>query len=520
MAPRQSGPLTPGSGRRGYLIYQYGTHFWVPIVDADWSGGIVRDTPRVGIPQGHVYDSADYLLHQPGIAQKRGGTSYAGPALSGHSDIGVVGVSYAPYPAGSQLIAVGDSGWLYTVASGATTAVASLGNQFSPLLDTMKFRVGGGKNILVITANDGLTAPKAYDGSSVTNLGGSPPAGKFAELYKSRLVLGNISGNENRLFFSPTPDITSTWDTTNSWIDCDYQITGIAALMNTLLVFSAGHTERIIGSTPPPNSDMDRAMLWPVGCTDARSIVVDSQQVIFANQRGVFLTNGSSYVSLTDQGGVGTYWSSLLTGYKASDWVISAGMMRANYLVVSITDSGGALVATLMCNVARRAWWRLTNIQARMFSRAVGVADELYYADRVSPRVVGLSSIWSPTATNKNDANGTAVTPMIEFRTMGDGTGVKQFGFGRLSFDMRDAATDNPTMAITVKSGIEADTSSTPAESPLTETTTADRKRFSVAKSSQSVTIKLQQTNASSKTELYALEVDERGHSDTAEGIS
>jgi len=41
-----------------------------------------------------------------------------------------------------------------------------------------------------------------------------------------------------------------------------------------------------------------------------------------------------------------------------------------------------------------------------------------------------------------------------------------------------------------------------------------------VSKSAQSVTISLQQTNASSKTELYALEVDERGHSDAADGIS
>ena len=58
---------------------------------------MVRDTPRVGIPVGHVYDAADYLLHQPGVAQKRGGTSYAGPALT--SATYGAACAYAPFPA-------------------------------------------------------------------------------------------------------------------------------------------------------------------------------------------------------------------------------------------------------------------------------------------------------------------------------------------------------------------------------------------------------------------------------------
>jgi hypothetical protein len=40
-----------------------------------------------------------------------------------------------------------------------------------------------------------------------------------------------------------------------------------------------------------------------------------------------------------------------------------------------------------MCNVPRRAWWRLTNVQGKMFAQGVGKQDELYYADQTAARV-------------------------------------------------------------------------------------------------------------------------------------
>jgi len=72
---------------------------------------------------------------------------------------------------------------------------------------------------------------------------------------------------------------------------------------------------------------------------------------------------------------------------------------------------------------------------------------------------------------------------------------------------------------VAVKTGIEADASATPSESPLAETSTADRKRFSIAKDSQAVTISLTQSNASSKTEIYALEADVRSHPISKDGV-
>jgi hypothetical protein len=512
---RSAGP-TISSGRRGYLRYQYGEHFWIPEVLADFSKGMVRDVARVAIPDGSVYDSADYLLDLPGVARKRGGTSFGGPALTGSSF--VVGLAHVPFPGGTglQLLAVGSNGHLYNVLPGSMTDVGALS-----ATDYMDVAVSPGATYAIFPHGGGQT--QKYDGATISGLDGSFGHGHITS-YKARLV---GSGNVvlNRLYFSPTPDVNSTWDTTNSWIDCDNQISGLAALNNALLIFSAGAMERIIGSTPPPNSDMDRAPVSNVGCTDSRSIVSVSPYVYFANPQGVFLTNGSTPVSLTAEGGISTYWRSLFSGYvaavpvpSASTWTISAAFW-GGFLFVSVLDNSRNLVATLMCKVSTRAWWRLTNVKAMCWANSMD-GTELWYGDGASGRVIAMSSIFNPSASNKLDANGTAVTPTIELRPVGQGTGTKAYAWGHVDFDMRDAASDNPTMAVTVKMGTEADTILTPPESPLVETSTLVRPRFQINRNDQACTVALTQSGPSAKTEIYAVEVQNRPQSLVGEGVT
>jgi hypothetical protein len=475
---------------------------WQPLAEVDWSRGMIRDAPRDAIGKSGVYDSADFLLHQQGFAFKRGGTAYAGPALAGASY--VTTVVYAQFPPGAKLVAVGNDSHLYTVDPGSTVDVT--GTIGANVRDNPKLRIGGGKNLLIFPNADGVTGPTKYDGSAnSTLLAGSPSPGRYTAIYKTRLVLGNSSSNPNRLYFSPTPDIEATWDTANSWIDCDYMVTGLAALHNTLLIFSLGNTERIIGSTPPPGSDMDRAPVGSVGCTDARSIVVQEGSAIFANPRGVYMTNGAGFASLTTDGLIESYWQTLLAGYDRSTWIISGGIYRSFY-IVSITNGAGANVATLVCNIPKRAWWRLTNLNAVMWGNAVVAQEELYYADRSSNRVVAISGMFTPTAANKLDANGTPVQPLLEMRMIGEGTGLKAYGDAHLTYDMRDAATDSPALAVSAAPGVEALNFAAVSESPLLAVPNATRRRLTVSKDTQGLSLRFAQSGPSAKTELYAVE--------------
>src|SRR4051812_39106327 len=77
-------------------------------VESDFSLGMKRDAPRSALPPGSVWNSTDFLLDQPGVARKRGGTAFASPALSGATY--VAAVVYAEFPAGNQLVAVSQSG--------------------------------------------------------------------------------------------------------------------------------------------------------------------------------------------------------------------------------------------------------------------------------------------------------------------------------------------------------------------------------------------------------------------------
>jgi hypothetical protein len=121
------------------------------------------------------------------------------------------------------------------------------------------------------------------------------------------------------------------------------------------------------------------------------------------------------------------------------------------------------------------------------------------------------SGFFAPTSANKADADGTAVAPILETRPFGNFPALAAFGKGKITLDMRDAASDNPTMAVSVAAGIEATSYGAVAESPLSETTDAARLRFSTGKRSQAVSLKFAQTGASSKTEIYSVELDTRG---------
>src|SRR4029077_5728787 len=116
-----SAGATAASGRRGYLRYLYGNHFWIPELLADFTRGIVRDTTRDAIPENGVYDSVDFLLERPGVAYKRGGTVFQSTAVSGGGVVGLWRVAAPESPGDPRVVAIGSSGanrTLFDVTSG------------------------------------------------------------------------------------------------------------------------------------------------------------------------------------------------------------------------------------------------------------------------------------------------------------------------------------------------------------------------------------------------------------------
>jgi hypothetical protein len=527
-----SAGINASSGRRGYLRYLYGNHFWIPELLADFTRGIVRDTTRDAIPANGVYECIDFLLDRPGVAYKRGGCAFQSSQIGAAGSGILVAIAAPEYPGDPRVIAIGSTGatrTLYDVTGGSAGAGISLGTTEpyeNPPLYVDK---------LIITDGRGALPPKkAYlSGGSVAvaDLGGSPPNAKVSCVHVSHLVLANSTANPNRIWFSPVPDIEAAWDTANSWFDVPHEVTGLASLQGVLIIFTRGETWRILGDVPPghPNFNMELQPLATVGCIDARSIVKMNGLVYFAHESGMYYTNGAAPASIThraDATGVGNLWADALAGYSPMlGSVVCAGVYLNKHLFVTVrhadTDPQAGARYQFLYYEPTGSWVELSDgVTATMYATSFAPIVELYAAagDFADPvRALKMSGLFKPSASNKADANGEAVAPTLTFRTLTDGVGLKAWGRARLTYDMRDAASDNPTLAVAAARGMEATSFAT--MSTLAESTDTVRQRFSVACDSQAMTIRLTQSNASAMTELHALEVESRPYPRAAEGV-
>lgn len=476
-----------------------------------------RDSGRDDMPKDSAWNLVDYLVDLAARLRKRGGHSYASPDLSTIKATAsyVIGGIYAPYTAGDANIAIDEDGEVYKVVSSASATDVGLGVTVAqnPVMHRDK---------VIVVAGGGATAPKKVMSSagtlSVSALSGSPPPAVYATVFKDRTVMAystsaDATGHKmvERVWFSD-PGNPESWDTVNTYWDFSNPVTGLAAIQNVLLVFHKGYVSRLRGSIPPPKSDFQADdPKWTVGCADARSIAYWGENVIWASAEGIYLTDGALYDDVTQQAGMKTYWQETLASYSAATYTIAGGVIRDDYWYSVM--NGSSFVDAGSINLPSRSWVRHSNIDAVAMWVAQGVTDELYFGRRGAARVGKLSSVYMPDASVKNDANGTAVTPILETPFYKDRPGKKRWWRFYLAYDLRDAASDNPTLTASYITSPEATsyTSVTGLDgnaAPLAKTTEYTRQRRFLNKAANGMAFKFAQSGASSDTRIYELEAE------------
>lgn len=468
-----------------------------------WSLGMRRDESRENMPEGSCYNLVDYFPDRLGAPlTKRGGWTYASQAIAASY---IVGGAWAPFTAAAKNCALSNTGELYTIAADGTATDVGAGT-------IPKAPLAFHRNTLILTGSDGVTAPKAFTGVAVpAALAGSPPTAIYGAVYKDRTVLANTLAEPQRAWFSPAGNPAGTWDTATSWIDADYPVSGVASLRNALLIFSTFQVERIIGATPPPGTDMARQPLFQPGCIDARSIVIADDTCYFANPTGLYQTDGAAILDVTEKGGMKRYWQELFSTYT-STWTVTGVRLR-NWVVYSVMD-GATFKDAFAVDIASRVWVRLSNMKFLGAWQSIEAAPESFFGWRGGPRVGKLSSLFTPTAGVKNDADGVAVAPQMETAWFPLGAAPAALRDIYAAYDIRDAATDDPVLTMgyllspesTVYTTVVAADGTSPY--PLAETTQYTRVRRNVRKSTFGVAVRLSQSNASSDTRLYRLEAD------------
>ena len=108
---------------------------------------------------------------------------------------------------------------------------------------------------LIMSSDSTTDVPLTYDGTNVTNLGGSPPAFSFSCVHKNHVFAAGVASLPSRLYYSKTLDAADWSDATAGYIDIDPndgdKITGIASYKDNLWVFKGpykGSIHRIAGS--------------------------------------------------------------------------------------------------------------------------------------------------------------------------------------------------------------------------------------------------------------------------------
>lgn len=440
-------------------------------------------------------------------AAKRGGWSYASDDLTetlAGADV-VRALIYAPFTAGAQLVGIttdfGTASKCVQIVS--TSSTTDRGTSITPA-ENPSFYLDN----VIFCSDSGSGTPQTYDGSnSVASLTGSPPGGRRSTVYKDRLVLANTTANTNRVWFSEAGDIND-WDTTDRWIDTTADVSALYALRNSILVFHPRGLERIIGSIPPPGSDMFLQPVFDTGTHQATSLAGTDQFVCFANASGVYQTDGSQVVDMTRAGGINDLWQSRCAA--ASNLDIAGGYFRGYYWV-TLRNGNTTTLDTFAVHVDTKRWLRFTNLTAHCFARAVGTTggEELYWGDSSEARANTLSGIFSPTSSTKNDGDGTAVGFTLELPYVGISQSKGRLKRAYVGYDLRDAASDNPTIAASYIKSPEA-TSYTSITGALAETTEKAWVRRAVNKATFGIGLKLAQTTASAQTRLY--EIGFEGH--------
>lgn len=463
-------------------------------LQSSFTYGMKRDQARHQIREGSAWNMVNVIPDLGAPARKRGGWTYYGDALGGSSSY-VEGALKAPFVSGSKLVIIDEDGRLKTTTGSTITDVGTaVTTKQNPIFH---------RDLAIILDRTGMTIPKRYDGSAISALSATAPTAKLGNVHKDYTVLANTPSQPQRLFFSPPGNPTDVWDVNSYW-DASFPVTGLASLRTAQMVFSAERVERLRGSIPPTTTGLDTDFqLEPhldEGCQDARSIALYGEDMYFANKTGVWQSDGAVADNIVRRGGIEQYWVSMMSAYDSATWTVSAGIFRGHYIVAVM--NGSTFIDCLACDVQRYVWYRLGNMTFSTIHHAED--DELYLGLRDEARMATISSLWTPSSSVKNDADGTAVLPTIETRFFRGDPGFKRWSDLYVGYDVRDAAADAPRLEVSTITSPEA-TSYTALSETLPATSQYTWARVPLNVQAHGVGFKIMQANASADTYLYDL---------------
>lgn len=492
--------------------------------------GFQSDVARDSLPQGAAYRMKDWIPQLDAPLRQRGGWQYATRDVNALSAaISMSGVGWAPFAGDGHLIFISEAGKVFNAKQfdGTTGSfIAATHGQ------KMTHRPFWHRDRMIIPAQLGGAAANPYkyydSGGAVYTtaaIGGTPPQARVGWSWGDYLVLANYYDpsaggalKNNRMAFSAVgnPDSWTLSGASGSVIDAPREIVAGLPLRSVFLVWGYQDTWMYTGDTPPPGGNLARVNLFVGnGCMDGRTVASYRDYAIWANNSGVWQTDGATLTDLTKKGGVSNFYRALVGGFNFQQGWSAAGDVIRGFYFLTIRNAAGALLTTLVCDLDREVWFECQNINATMFasrpsSPGTVLADgheELFFASASAPRAGLLSTLWTPSLTYAADGDGTIVLPVLETPYYKLGTdSLKRIRRGYFDYDLR---TGGGAPTINVEKMTDPNGAYEQA-GVLATTTKKKRAPVPVNRPALGIAFRLTRIGASADARLY--DIDLEGH--------
>lgn len=481
----------------------------------------LSDVARDQLPKDAAYRLTDWVPFGSGF---RGRSAWQNVVAG---NVSLSGIAWAPFQDYPVLMSVGQTGTVYM--GGGSIG----GSHGQPLTHRPFFH----KDRMIICGNLAGTAVNPYKVTltgtpayTAAVVGGTPPQARMGCSWGDYLLLGNYYDpgaggalKNNRVAWSAVGD-PDTWTYAGanaSTLDLPKAVIGAMRLRNLTIFWGYDSTWIYTGDTPPPGSNLSLARTLAFGTVDSRSIAQYNDQAIFANESGVWMTDGSSEVNLTLRGGISDYYRTLLQNFSIAGNYTVAGDVLYGFYVLTIT-SGGTEVATLVCSLDDYSWFSWSNFPATMYgSRPAGPGDlfsdpgneELYFVGGTAAGAVSPIFNIPNNGPTYHDGNSVNVTPSLETPSysLGD-LGYKRIRRVYVDYFLSEVNPGDATLTLSYQTDVfsgSAYTACTPTL-PANVTSALQRVPVEIRKKARNIAFKLEQTGPSIYTQLVGLEIE--GH--------
>lgn len=463
------------------------------LLQESFAGGFKRDIPRDRLPRDACYGLADFLPDVAAGLRKRGGWANA---VSGPGTLAtnVTKIGWAPFVGTApQLCAFLADGTLYDVTNAANRGAIGAGAAFSSRCFFNDFLISA----------DYTNPLKKYNGATISDLTGSPSAPRVVAPYKGFLLCANsVSAGRQRIYISGANNQDS-WTIGSRYSDATGPVDGLAPVRSGVIVFHVSSCELLTGDIPPGTTGDDfgiKPLFGDVGLYSTEAFAIADEAVVWADANGVYMSDGAALTDLTYEGGIKRYWETTISSPSA----IAVGVWRGfAWVSILTTDADGVTNVTLVCDIRRRSWFRISNVAATNFAIRPDEPDELYFGTVSSNRIGRMSTIFEPSSTYVTDGDTTAVVPILETAWFQNGKGRNRWRRAYLSYllDAVAGRTVNLSFATTPEGAYTS-------AGTLALSTSTVRERLPIARASDGLALKLTLSGSANDFRLHSLEAE------------